>query len=74
MDIRVEDSVKHLLKQSNLEDLISPNLIYDKEKSEFDLKSLEAQISHFKGMVVANQKIIDYGVIVDQDTYQILVS
>ncbi|HZK04043.1 MAG TPA: HDIG domain-containing protein [Bacteroidaceae bacterium] len=74
MDIQVNDSIKHLFKQNNLDDLILPNLIYDKEKSESDLKSLESQISHFKGMVVANQKIIDYGDIVDKNRYQILTS
>lgn len=65
---------KYLLLQHNLENFISPNLVYDKERSENDLKDQESSISQFKGKVVTNQKIIDHGDIVTEETAMIIDS
>lgn len=65
---------RYLLLQHNLENYIAPNLVYDKERSEKDLKDQENSISHFKGKVVTNQKIIDHGDIVTEETAMIIDS
>lgn len=65
---------KKILQQCNLNDYITPNLIYDEEKSETAQKDLLSNISWANGFVLNGQKIIDRGEIVDQQTYNILES
>lgn len=72
--VDMPDHDRYSLLQFNLEDFILPNMVYDINKSKADLTAQENQISHFKGMVVADQKIIDHGEIIDDDTYQIIKS
>lgn len=71
-DIYVYD--RYMLLEHNLEDYIQPNLSYDATRSEADLAGQLGQISHFRGMVVADQKIIDQGEIVDQEKSRIINS
>lgn len=65
---------KKILQQCNLNNYITPNLIYDEEKSETAQKDLLSNISWANGFVLNGQKIIDRGEIVDQQTYNILES
>ena len=53
---------------------ITPNLVYDEEKSEAAQKDLLSNISWANGFVLNGQKIIDRGEIVDEQTYNILES
>ena len=65
---------RYMLLQHNLEDFIQPNLQYDAARSEADLAAQLNEISHFRGMVVADQKIIDQGEIVDEEKSLIIKS
>lgn len=65
---------RYLLLQHHLEDFITPNLVYDKERSDADLKDQESNISLFRGKVVTNQKIIDHGDIVTEEKAMIIDS
>lgn len=65
---------KKILQQCNLNDYITPNLVYDEEKSEAAQKGLLSNISWANGFVLNGQKIIDRGEIVDEQTYNILES
>ena len=65
---------KNILQQCNLNDYITPNLVYDEEKSEAAQKDLLSNISWANGFVLNGQKIIDRGEIVDEQTYNILES
>lgn len=65
---------KKILQQCNLNDYITPNLVYDEEKSEAAQKDLLSNISWAYGFVLNGQKIIDRGEIVDEQTYNILES
>ena len=65
---------KKIFQQCNLNDYITPNLVYDEEKSEAAQKDLLSNISWANGFVLNGQKIIDRGEIVDEQTYNILES
>lgn len=65
---------KDILQKCNLNDYISPNLTYDKERSEASLNELRNSIALASGVVQRGQKIIDRGDIVDKKTYNILMS
>lgn len=65
---------KKILQQCNLNDYITPNLVYDEEKSEAAQKDLLSNISWANSFVLNGQKIIDRGEIVDEQTYNILES
>lgn len=65
---------RYMLLEHNLEDFIQPNLQYDATLSEADLAAQLKEISHFRGMVVADQKIIDQGEIVDEEKSLIIKS
>ena len=71
-DIYVYD--RYTLLQHNIEQYIQPNIIYDEARSESDLASLLNEISHYRGMVVEGQKIIDQGEIVDEQKSNIINS
>lgn len=71
------DTVKYnrsLLQDLNLNNFISPNIIYDRVKSEAAKKDLLSNISWASGFVMNGQKIIDRGEIIDNNTYNILES
>ena len=65
---------REILQKCNLNDYITPNLIYDKERSEASLNDLHNSIALASGLVQRGQKIIDRGDIVDTKTYNILQS
>ena len=65
---------RYRLLDFHLEEFIVPNLKYDSERNETGLRELEEQISRYSGMVMANQKIIERGEIVDHNKYQIIIS
>ena len=68
------DSYREILQKCNLNDYISPNLSYDKERSEASLSDLNNSIPLASGLCQRGQKIIDRGDIVDSKTYNILMS
>ena len=56
-----------LLLSLHLEEFVRPNLTYDRQHSEKALDDMKSQISRYSGMVLAGQKIIDQGEVVDAD-------
>lgn len=65
---------KTLLQRCNLNNYLTPNLMYDSEKSEAAKKDILSGVSWAKGFVMNGQKIIDRGEIIDQRTFDILRS
>lgn len=65
---------KNILRKYNLNEYISPNLIFDKKKSTEARQDLLANISLANGLVQTGQKIIDRGEIIDKETFSILES
>ena len=65
---------KLALQQCNLNNYISPNIAYNEQKSESALQDLLSTISWASGYVLNGQKIIDRGEIIDENTYNILLS
>lgn len=65
---------KKVIQECNLDKHLEPNLNYDMARSEQELADLLDKVSRYKGQVVEGQKIIDYGTIVDEETYQIIQS
>ncbi len=63
-----------LLQQCALNDYLSPNLSYDRQRTESARKELLDNYSWANGFVQSGQKIIDRGEIVDPETYRILES
>ena len=65
---------KRILQLCNLNNYLTPNLIYDKEKSESSKKDLLSKVTWVSGYVLNGQKIIDRGEIINEQTYNILLS
>ena len=65
---------REILQKCNLNDYITPNLTYDKERSEASLNDLQNSIPLASGLVQRGEKIIDRGDIVDGKTYNKLLS
>ena len=65
---------RDILQKCNLNDYISPNLLYDKERSEASLNDLQNSVPLASGLVQRGEKIIDRGEIVDEKTYNKLLS
>ena len=65
---------RDILRKCNLNDYLTPNLTYDKTRSEASLNELHNSIPLATGLVQRGQKIIDRGDIVDSKTYNILMS
>ncbi|MCD8309723.1 MAG: HDIG domain-containing protein [Prevotellaceae bacterium] len=63
-----------LLQQCALNDYLSPNLSYDRQRTESARKELLDNYSWANGFVQSGQKIIDRGEIVGPETYRILES
>ncbi|MGL4519140.1 MAG: HD family phosphohydrolase [Phocaeicola sp.] len=63
-----------LLQQCDLTEYLTPNMVYDQEKSKSAKEELLGNISWASGFVVNGQRIIDRGEIVNKQTYQILES
>ncbi len=62
------------LQKCGLNNYISPNLFYDRERSETSRNELIASIPLAMGLVQKGQKIIDRGEIVTERTYRIIES
>ena len=65
---------RQALQRCNLVDYVQPNLIYDQERSEAESNDMLSSVPIASGMVLAGQKIIDRGEIVDEHTYRVLAS
>ena len=65
---------RDILQKCSLNDYITPNLIFDKDRSEAVLSDLQNSIPLASGLVQRGQKIIDRGDIVDSNTYEVLRS
>lgn len=65
---------RYALQQSNLNDYITPNISYDAAKSEAALHDALEAISPHSGVILAGQKIIGEGEMVDEEQYQMLTS
>lgn len=63
-----------LMQKLNMIDFIVPNLIIDKNRTETARNDLLSGITPASGMVMAGQKIIDQGDIVDDYNYRVLNS
>ena len=63
-----------ILQKCNLNEYIEPNLIYDKARSEVERDEMLSLVAPASGYVVAGQKIIDRGEIVDVYTSRVLES
>ena len=73
-DVEIYVYDRETLLRHNIDQFIQPNLVYDEARSEADLTSQLNEISHFRGMVVEGQKIIDQGEIVDEQKSSIINS
>ena len=62
------------LKKCHLEDYLTPNLTYDKERSEASHRELLSSIPLATGVIQRGQKIVARGGIVDDKTYDTLMS
>lgn len=67
-------SQRQLLSRCNLNNYLTPNIVYDKERSETEKNDLLSGIPLADGMVMSGQKIIDRGDIVNESTYRKLHS
>ena len=65
---------RYVLRQSNLNDYIAPNICYDAAKSEAARRDAIESISPNSGVILTGQKIIGTGEMIDDDLYQTLVS
>lgn len=63
-----------ILQKCNLNDYITSNLIYDRERSEASKNDLLGGIALASGLVQQGQKIVDRGEIVTEKTYRIIES
>lgn len=65
---------RQILQRNNLNTYITPNLIYDKIRTDTERNDLLSSVSIASGMVISGQKIIDRGDIVNDYTYRVLSS
>lgn len=65
---------RQVLQKCDLNDYITPNVVYDREKSNSALGDLMNSIPLALGIVQKGQKIIDRGGLVDEKAYRTLVS
>ena len=65
---------RYALQHSNLNDYITPNIRYDAAKSESARREALEAISPTSGVILAGQKIIGTGEMVDEELYQVLIS
>lgn len=74
MSIATTPMERYVLKQSNLNDYIAPNIRYDEAKSESARREALESISPNSGVILSGQKIIGEGEMVGEEQYQMLVS
>jgi len=71
-ELSAED--RYILSGIDLTPFITPNVIYDSERSDQELAAQKETVSRFKGEVFADQKIIGQGEIVDPDRQLVIES
>lgn len=64
----------YVLQSCNLNDFISPNLHFDEEKTSAARADASDAVPLTSGIILSGQKIIGAGDIVDEETYQALIS
>ena len=64
----------YVLQSCNINDYITPNLLYDEAKTEAARADAADAVPLTSGIILSGQKIIDTGDIVDEEAYQALVS
>ncbi|MDE7165584.1 MAG: HDIG domain-containing protein [Bacteroidaceae bacterium] len=69
-----EEFSRSVLQRCNLNRFVTTNLVYDEERSKSQLENVEKQLVLYSGQVLAGQKIIDHGDIVDEKAYDVLRS
>ncbi len=62
------------LLKCNLNNFLTANLFYDKQKSNQKRQELESMVTPYIGQVIVGQKIVDRGEIINPSTYRILES
>lgn len=62
------------LQLCNFNDYLLPNLMYDIERSKSQRDNVQKNLVRYSGQVMAGQKIVDRGQIVDEHTYSVLES
>ncbi len=67
-------SKRNIIQKCNLNEYISPNMKYDKDRSETEESDLLSSIPLASGMVMSGQKIIDRGEIIDDYAFRVLNS
>lgn len=72
-DVKIS-AARTILQKCNLNEYITPNLTYDRERSESSKNDLLSGIALASGLVQKGQKIIDRGDIVTEKTYRIIES
>jgi len=65
---------RQILQKCNLNDYITPNLVYDKVRNQSSLNDIMNSIPLASGLVQKGQKIIDRGEIVDEQVLRIVDS
>ncbi len=65
---------RSILQKCDLNEYITPNIIYDRERSETSKNDLLSGIALASGVVQKGQKIVDRGEIVTEKTYRIIES
>lgn len=63
-----------ILQKCNLNDYITPNLVYDRERSETSINDMMSSIALATGVVQKGQKIVERGEIVTDKTYRAIES
>jgi hypothetical protein len=72
-----DPSLRHhheFFSELNINDYIVPNLTYDSQRNESSKQELTSTVPKASGVVQRGQKIIDRGMIVDEQKYQMLES
>lgn len=67
-------SHRNALQQCNLNEFISPNIIYDEARSTMESDDLMSSIPVASGMIQAGEKIIDRGDVVDERAHAAITS
>ena len=65
---------KDILRQCALNEYITPNLIFDQQRTETAQKEILSNYPWANGLVVSGQKIVDRGEMITPETYNILES
>lgn len=65
---------REIFSELDMNDYLVPNLIYDSERSEISKQELTSTVPKASGVVQRGQKIIDRGMIVDEQKYLMLES